>query len=232
MNRPDVRAQYARRFETQCSDESSGCSVTKMASIDVLSRVQLGTSAILAVMGLAGLSSPSFASDLMFSLAALFGASALLGILAPKHSRGRGLLFGSVFLTALMVTYVYVVFRAGVPPGSKPTLTPWIPIAIALLAMTFAGLLAARITRNHTTGVSRSWPSSDSASPPSTARAGASTRTREGTAAVAPSSYAGVSFFGSRIHGVNVTPTSSPSGLKRRATVWPQGSSFGPTSSL
>jgi hypothetical protein len=116
--------------------------------------VQLGTSAILAVMGLAGLSSPSFASDLMFSLAALFGASALLGILAPKHSRGRGLLFGSVFLTALMVTYVYVVFRAGVPPGSKPTLTPWIPIAIALLAMTFAGLLAARITRNHTTGVS------------------------------------------------------------------------------
>jgi hypothetical protein len=125
-----------------------------MASIDVLSRVQLGTSAILAVMGLAGLSSPSFASDLMFFLAGLFGVSAVLGVLAPKHSRGRGLLFGSVFLTALMVTYVYVVSRAGGPPGSKPTLTPWMPIAIALLAMTGAGLVARRVTRNPTTGVS------------------------------------------------------------------------------
>ena len=108
--------------------------------------------AILAVMGLAGLSSPSFAYDLMLGLAALFGISAGLSIFATKNSRARGLLFGLVIVLAVVATYVYVVSRAGGPLGSKPTLTPWMPIALALLAMTGAGLLVRRVTRNPTLG--------------------------------------------------------------------------------
>jgi hypothetical protein len=125
-----------------------------VASIDTRSRVLLGMAAILAVMGLAGLFSPSFAYDLMLVLAALFGASAGLSIFATKDSRARWLLFGFVIVLAVIATYVYVVSRGGGPPGSKPTLTPWVPIAMALLAMTGAGLLVKRATRNSTVGVS------------------------------------------------------------------------------
>lgn len=125
-----------------------------MASVDGASRVLRGTAAILAVMGLAGLSSASFAYDLMFGLAALFGAAAGLSIVTTKNSRARGSLVVLVVVLAVIATYVYVVSRAGGPPGSKPTLTPWVPIAIALLAMTCAGLLVRRVTRNATVGVS------------------------------------------------------------------------------
>jgi hypothetical protein len=125
-----------------------------MASVDGRSGVLLGMAVIFAVMGLAGLSSSSFAYDLMFGLAALFGASAGLNIFAMKSSCARWSLFAFVVVLACLATYVYVVSRAGGPPGSKPTLTPWIPIAIALLAMTGAGLLVRRVTRNGTVGVS------------------------------------------------------------------------------
>lgn len=125
-----------------------------MASVDGASRMLLGMAAILAVMGLAGLSSPSLAFDLMFGLAILFGAAAGLSMIATKNSRPRTLLFAFVIVLAVMATYVYVVSRGGGPPGSKPTLTPWVPIAIALLAMTGAGLLVRRVTRNPTVGVS------------------------------------------------------------------------------
>jgi len=110
--------------------------------------------ALLVVMGLAGLSSQSFASDLMFGLAAVFSAAAALSILAARNPRARGLLFASVIVLAVIATYVYVVSRGGGPPGSKPTLTPWVPIAIALLGMTGAGLLVRRATRSPVVGVS------------------------------------------------------------------------------
>jgi hypothetical protein len=109
---------------------------------------------ILGVLGLAGFSSPSFAYDLMLGLAALFGASAGLNILAVKSSSVGWSLFALVIVLAFLATYVYVVSRAGGPPGSKPTLTPWMPIALALLAMIGAGLLVRRVTRNPTLGVS------------------------------------------------------------------------------
>jgi hypothetical protein len=125
-----------------------------VSSVDVRSGVLLGTAGILAVMGLAGLSSPLFAYDLMFGLAALFGASAGLNNFAMKSSSARWSLFAFVVVLAFLATYVYVVSRAGGPPGSKPTLTPWVPIAIALLAMTGAGLLVRRVTRNPTVGLS------------------------------------------------------------------------------
>jgi hypothetical protein len=125
-----------------------------MTSVDGASRVMLGLAAILAVMGLAGLSSTSFAYDLMFGLAILFGAAAGLSLIATKNSRARALLFTLVIVLAVIATYMYVVSRGGGAPGSKPTLTPWMPIAIALLAMTGAGLLARRVTRNPTVGVS------------------------------------------------------------------------------
>jgi hypothetical protein len=125
-----------------------------MASVDGPSRVLLGMAAILAVMGLAGISSPSFAFDLMFGLAILFGAAAGLSMIATKNSPARTLLFAFVIVLAVMATYIYVVSRGGGPPGSKPTMTPWMPIAIALLAMTGAGLLVRRVTRNPTVGVS------------------------------------------------------------------------------
>lgn len=106
-------------------------------------------------MGLAGLSEArSFAYDLMFGLAALFGASVGLSTFATKSSPARWLIFGFVIVLALMATDAYVVSRAGGPPGSRPTLSPWVPIAIALLAMTGAGLLVKRATRNPTLGVS------------------------------------------------------------------------------
>ena len=107
-------------------------------------------------MGLAGLSSPSFAYDLMLGLAALFAASAGLNIFATRDPRARVTLFGSVIVLALTATYLYVVSRAGGPPGSKPTLTPWMPIVIALLVMTDAGLLVRAVTRNPTLGISAS----------------------------------------------------------------------------
>lgn len=110
--------------------------------------------AILAVMGVAGISSQSFAYDLMLGLAALFGASAGLGTLATKNPRARVLLFGFVIVVAVMATYVYVVSQADGPAGSKPTLTPWMPMAIALLATAGAGLMIRRVTRNPTLGVS------------------------------------------------------------------------------
>jgi hypothetical protein len=55
---------------------------------------------------------------------------------------------------AAIATDVYVASQAGGPPGPKPTLTPWWPVATALLAMTGAGLLVRRVTRNPTVGVS------------------------------------------------------------------------------
>lgn len=125
-----------------------------MASVNGASRVLLGMTAVLAVMGLAGLSSPSFAYDLMFGLAILFGAAAGLSRIATKDSRARALLLTFAIVLAVIATYAYVVYRGGGPPGSKPTLTPWMPIAIALLAMTGAGLLARRVTRSPTVGVS------------------------------------------------------------------------------
>lgn len=125
-----------------------------MATVDGSSRVLLGMAAILAVMGVAGLSSPSFAFDLMFGLAILFGASAGLSVVATKTPRARALLLAFVIVLAVMATYSYVVSRGGDPPGSRPTLTPWVPIAIALLAMTGAGLLVRRVTRNPTVGAS------------------------------------------------------------------------------
>src|SRR5688500_18996708 len=100
----------------------------------------LGTAAFLAVTGLAGLFS-SFAYDLMFGLAALFAASAALSIIATRSSRARWLVVGSVIVVAAIATDAYIVSRAGGPPGSKPTLTPWWPIAMALLATIGAALL-------------------------------------------------------------------------------------------
>jgi hypothetical protein len=113
----------------------------------------LGTAAILAVTGLAGLFS-SFAYDLMLGLAALFGASAVLSMIATTSSRARWVVVGSVIVVAAIATDAYIVSRAGGPPGSKPTLTPWWPIAMALLATTGAGLLVQRATRDLTVGVS------------------------------------------------------------------------------
>src|SRR5687768_12244320 len=125
-----------------------------MTSVDGASRVLLGLAAIFAVMGLAGLSSTSFAYDLMFGLAILFGAAAGLSLIATTNSRARALLFTFAIVLAVMATDIYVASRGGGAPGSKPTLTPWVPIAIALLAMSGAGLLARRVTRNPTVGVS------------------------------------------------------------------------------
>jgi hypothetical protein len=125
-----------------------------VASVDALSRVLLGLAAIFALMAAAGLFTRSFAFDLVLGLAALFGASAALGIFGTKNSRARALLFALAIIVAVIATYAYVASRVDGPPGSKPTLTPWMPIAIALLAMTGAGLLVQRVTRNPTVGVS------------------------------------------------------------------------------
>lgn len=126
----------------------------RLASVDGPPRVMLGSAAILALMGVAGLSSPSFAYDLVLGLAALFGVSAALSIFATKSSSARWLVVGLVIMVAAIATDAYVASRAGGPPGSKPTLTPWWPIAMAVLAMTGAGLMVKRATRNPAVGVS------------------------------------------------------------------------------
>ena len=113
----------------------------------------LGTAAILAVTGLAGLFS-SFASDLTLGLAALFVASAMLSIIATTSSRARWVVVGSVIVVAAIATDAYIGSRVGALPGSKPTLTPWWPIAMALLATIGAALLVKRATRDLTVGVS------------------------------------------------------------------------------
>lgn len=114
----------------------------------------LGTAAILAVTGVAGLLSPSFAYDLMLGLAALFGAAGALSIIATKSSRARWMVVGFVIVVAAIATDAYITSRAGGPPGSKPTLTPWWPIAMAVLATIGASLLVKRATRDLTVGVS------------------------------------------------------------------------------
>lgn len=100
--------------------------------------------------------SPSFASDLMLGLAALFGAGAALSTVATRSSRARWLVVGLVVVVAATATDAYVVSRVGGPLGSKPTLTPWWPVATALLAMTGTGFLVKRVTRDLTVGVSAS----------------------------------------------------------------------------
>jgi hypothetical protein len=125
-----------------------------VASVDALSRVQLGTAALTALMGVAGLFTRSFAFDLMLGLSAVFGTSAVLSMFGTKSSRARGFLFAVAIVVAFIATSVYVASRVDGPPGSKPTLTPWMPIAIALLVMTGTGLLFRRLTRSPTVGVS------------------------------------------------------------------------------
>lgn len=105
-------------------------------------------------MGVAGLSSPAFASDLLLALAGLFGAAAALSVFATRSSGPRWLVVGLVTVVAAIATDAYVASRAGGPPGSKPTLTPWWPIATALLATTGAGMLVKRVTRDPTVGAS------------------------------------------------------------------------------
>lgn len=125
-----------------------------MASVDGLSRVLLGMAAVLAGMGIAGFASHSFAYVLALGLAVLFGAAGALNILATRNARARGAVFALVIVLAVIATYVFVVSRGGGPPGTKPTLTPWAPIAIALLATAGAGALIGRATRDPAVGVS------------------------------------------------------------------------------
>ena len=125
-----------------------------MSSVDGLSRVLFGMAAVLAIMGLAGFASHSFAYVLALGLAALFGAAGALNILAMGSGRARGAVFALVIVLAVIATYVFVVSGGGGPPGTKPTLTPWAPIAIALLVTAGAGATVGRTTRDPGVGVS------------------------------------------------------------------------------